>query len=44
MSLESFWVVGEESVHQTKQLHHPLILSQVLMTLQEEHKLPAIAP
>ena len=44
MSFESFWVVREESVDQTKELHHPLILPQVFVTLQEEHKPPAIAP
>ena len=44
MSFESFWVVGEESVDQTKELHHPLILPQVFVTLQEEHKLSAVAP
>ena len=44
MSFESFWVVCEESVDQTKELHHPLVLPQVFVTLQEEHKLPAIAP
>ena len=44
MPFESFWVICEESVDQTKELHHPLVLSQVFVTLQEEHKLPAIAP
>ena len=44
MPFERFWVVGEESVDQTKELHHSLVLPQVFVTLQEEHKLPAIAP
>lgn len=40
---EGVWVTNEESVDQTKELHHPLILSKVLMTLQQEHKVTSIA-
>ena len=34
VSLECLWVVAKESVDQPKQLHDPLILPQVFMTLQ----------
>jgi len=44
MSLERLWVIGKEGVDQTKQLHDSLILTQILVPLQEEHKLPTIAP
>ena len=32
--LESLWVAGEERVDQGEELHHPLVLSQVLVALQ----------
>ena len=44
MSLECLWVIGKEGVDQTKQLHDSLILTQILVPLQEEHKFPTIAP
>ena len=34
VSAEGFRVVEQEAVDQTKELHDPLILPQVLMTLQ----------
>ena len=44
VSLEGLWVIGEQSVDQTKQLHHSLVLSQVLVTLQQEHEVTPITP
>lgn len=35
-------VVGQQCVDQTKQLHHSLILPQVLVALQQEHELVAV--
>lgn len=36
-------VVGQQCVDQTKQLHDSLILPQVLVALQQEHELVAVA-
>lgn len=36
-------VVGQQRVYQTKQLHDSLILPQVLVALQQEHELVAVA-
>ena len=44
MSLGGFLISSQERVHQTKQLHHSLVLTQVLVTFQQEHELRAIAP
>jgi len=44
MSLEGLGVVGEEGVDQSEQLHHPFVLTQVLVTLQEEHEVFPVAP
>ena len=43
VSLESFRVIVEQSVDQPKQLHYSLILSQVLVTFQQEHEVLPIA-
>ncbi len=32
----SFEIVGEESVHQTEELHHTLILTQIFVALEQE--------
>jgi len=42
MSLEGLGVTSKERVDQSKKLHHPLILPQVLMTLQKEHEILTI--
>lgn len=36
-------VVGQEGVHQAEELHHSLVLPQVLVALQEENKLMPVA-
>lgn len=36
-------VVGEQRVNQTEQLHDSLVLPQVLVALQQEHELVAVA-
>ena len=41
--LRSLRVNREQGVYQPKKLHHTLILPDVLVTLQEEHVLTAIA-
>ena len=43
VSLEGLGVVAKESVDQSKQLHHSFVLSQVLVTFQQEHIVPTIA-
>lgn len=37
------WVVGQKRVDQAKQLHDSLVLPQVLVALQQEHELMAVA-
>lgn len=37
------WVIGQKGVHQAEELHHPLILPQVFVALQEENKLMPVA-
>ena len=44
MSLEGLRVIVEESVDQSKELHYSLVLSQVLVTFQQEHEILSIAP
>ena len=44
VSLEGLRVIGKKGVDQSEQLHHPLVLTQVLVTLQEEHEVLSIAP
>ena len=34
----------QQSVDKSEQLHRPLVLSQVLMSLQQKHKLSAVLP
>ena len=41
---QSLGVAGEEGVDQREELHHPLVLSEVLVPLQEEHVLLPVAP
>ena len=36
-------VVGQQRVHEPEELHHPLILPQILMALQQEHELMPVA-
>lgn len=36
-------VVGQQRVDQAEQLHDPLVLPQVLVALQQEHELVAVA-
>ena len=44
VSLEGLRVVVEQRIDQPKQLHHPLILPQVLVALQKEHEVTPVAP
>ena len=37
-------VLRKQSVHESKQLHDPLILPQVLVSLQQVHVVPAVVP
>ena len=43
VSLKGLGVVAKESVDQSKQLHHSFVLSQILVTFQQEHIVPTIA-
>ena len=43
VSLKGLGVVAKEGVDEAKELHHPLVLPQVLVTLQQEHVVTAIA-
>ncbi len=44
MSLERLWVIVEQCVNESEELHHSLILPQVLMTFKQEHKVLPITP
>lgn len=37
------WVIGQQSVDQSKELHHSFILAEILMALQKEYELMPIA-
>lgn len=43
MSLECLWILCQEGVDQSEKLHNTLILSEILMTLQQESMIFAIA-
>ena len=43
VSLEGLGVVAKQRIDQPKQLHDSLVLSQVLVTLQQKHEVTAIA-
>ena len=40
--LPCFIVIENDVVDETKQLHNPLILSEILMTFEKEHELASI--
>ena len=42
VSLEGLGVVAKQRVNESKQLHDPLVLSEVLVTLQQEHEVTTI--
>ena len=42
MSLEGVLVGSQQCVDELKQLHHSLVLTEVLVTFEEEHVLTAI--
>ena len=44
MSLEGLLVGRQQCVDELKQLHHSLVLTEVLVTFEEEHVLTAITP
>ena len=44
MSLEGLGVVAKESVDKSKQLHDSLVLSEIFVTLQQEHVVTTITP
>lgn len=41
---EGLGVTEQEAVHQTEELHHALVLTEILVTLQEELVFLSIAP
>lgn len=44
MSLGSFLITSQQSVHQTKKLHDSFVLPKIFVALQQKHELGAITP
>ena len=44
MSLGSFLITSQQSVHQTKKLHDSFVLPKIFVALQQKHELRAITP
>lgn len=43
ISFKSIWIVKQQSVHQTKQLHYAFVLAKILVAFEQEHVIFAIA-